>query len=101
MKKKNPMTLWCLTDDYHVANTCIDHIPPHVADLSNVLNGISSSLMVFSVIDMVNGFQSVPLHPDSVIFSVVPSYIGSAGGSEGRALIGFNDIHVAFIYFSQ
>ncbi len=56
---------WRLTIDYRVANKNIDKITPLVADPSTICNGLPLDCKIFSVIDMSNGFFSVPLHSDS------------------------------------
>ncbi len=56
---------WRLTIDYRVANKHIDKITPLVADPSTICNGLPLDCKIFSVIDMSNGFFSVPLHSDS------------------------------------
>lgn len=63
IKKSNGT--WRLTIDYRVANKHIDKITPLVADPSTICNGLPLDCKVFSVIDMSNGFFSVPLHSDS------------------------------------
>lgn len=56
---------WRLTVDYRIANKHINNITPLVADPSTICNGLPLDCNVFSVIDMSNGFFSVPLHQDS------------------------------------
>ncbi len=63
IKKSNGT--WRLTIDYRVANKNIDKITPLVADPSTICNGLPLDCKIFSVIDMSNGFFSVPLHSDS------------------------------------
>ncbi len=63
IKKSNGT--WRLTIDYRVANKHIDKITPLVADPSTICNGLPLDCKIFSVIDMSNGFFSVPLHSDS------------------------------------
>ncbi len=63
IKKSNGT--WRLTIDYRVANKHIEKITPLVADPSTICNGLPLDCKIFSVIDMSNGFFSVPLHSDS------------------------------------
>ncbi len=63
IKKSNGT--WRLTIDYRVANKHIEKITPLVADPSTICNGLPLECKIFSVIDMSNGFFSVPLHSDS------------------------------------
>ncbi len=63
IKKSNGT--WRLTIDYRVANKHIEKITPLVADPSTICNGLPLNCKIFSVIDMSNGFFSVPLHSDS------------------------------------
>lgn len=56
---------WRLTIDYRVANKHIDKITPLVADPSTICNGLPLDCKIFTIIDMSNGFFSVPLHSDS------------------------------------
>ncbi len=63
IKKSNGT--WRLTIDYRVANKHIDKITLLVADPSTICNGLPLACKIFSVIDMSNGFFSVPLHSDS------------------------------------
>ncbi len=63
IKKSNGT--WRLTIDYRVANKHIAKITPLVADPSTICNGLPLDCKIFSVIDMSNGFFSVPLHSDS------------------------------------
>lgn len=55
---------WRLTVDYRVANKSIDKLTPLVADPSTIFNNLPTDSTWFSVVDMANGFWSVPLHPD-------------------------------------
>ncbi|KAG9281519.1 hypothetical protein AMEX_G33 [Astyanax mexicanus] len=56
---------WRLTVDYRVANQHIDKLTPLVADPSTIFDGIPTAHSVFSVVDMANGFWSVPLASQS------------------------------------
>lgn len=56
---------WRLTVDYREANKCIDKLTPLVANPATIFNTLKPEHEWFTVIDMANGFWSVPLATES------------------------------------
>lgn len=52
---------WRLTVDYREANKCVDKLTPLVANPATIFNTLKPEHEWFTVIDMANGFWSVPL----------------------------------------
>ena len=58
---KKPNGSWRLTVDYRLANQCITHLSPVVASGDQFLQDITPAHKVFTVLDAVNAYWSVPL----------------------------------------
>ena len=58
---KKPNGSWRLTVDYRLVNQCLTHLSPVVASADQFLQDITPAHTVFTVLDAVNTYWSVPL----------------------------------------
>ncbi|KAL2103890.1 hypothetical protein ACEWY4_000758 [Coilia grayii] len=62
---KKPNGTWRLTVDYREANKVIDKLTPIVPDPSTIFSALRPEHKIFSVLDAVSAYWSIPLAPES------------------------------------